>query len=214
MNDSETEKLIELKNFSGSKNENKENDEQNTEQVDPEVVQDAVGEDPLDEKARLIRDIEELNLTLEDLSQRIMINALEKSMKYFSHYYKEIQSTKAKFKDYIVRNDSETEKLIELKDFSGSKNEFVNQENKENEEKSSEQVDSEAVQDAVEEDPLDEKARLIRDIKELTLTLEDLTQKIVIVKTDTTKLSEENKVIDEYVVNLMEQTKTFEPTDF
>merc|ERR1712086_546029 len=117
---------------------------------------------------------------------REVLNTMEKSMKYFSHYYKEIQSTKAKFKDYIVRNDSETEKLIELKDFSGSKNEFVNQENKENEEKSSEQVDSEAVQDAVEEVPLDEKARLIRDNKELTLTLEDLTQKIVIVKTDTT----------------------------
>merc|ERR1712086_537244 len=115
---------------------------------------------------------------------------------------------------YIVRNDSETEKLIELKDFSGSKNEFVKHENKENEEQNTKQVDPEVAQDAVEEDPLDEKARLIRDIQELNLTLEDLTQKIVIVKTDTTKLSEENKVIDEYVVNLMEQTKTFEPTDF
>merc|ERR1712086_586995 len=106
-------------------------------------------------------------------------------------------------------NDSETEQLIELKDFSGSKNE-----NKENEEQNTEQVDPEVVQDAVGEDPLAEKARLIRDIEELNLTLEDLTQKIVIVKADTTKLSEENKVIDEYVVNLMEQTKTFEPTDF
>jgi len=95
------------------------------EQVDPEVVQDAVGEDPLDEKARLIRDIKELNLTLEDLTQKIMINSMEKSMKDFIHYYKEIQSTKAKVKDYIVRNDSETEKLIELKDLACSKNEFV-----------------------------------------------------------------------------------------
>ena len=71
-----------------------------------------------------------------------------------------------------------------------------------------------SLQNTVEEDPIDDKARLIRDIKELNMTLEDLTQKIVNVKTDATKLSEENKVIDEYIVNLMEQSKTFEPTDF
>ena len=130
-------------------------------------------------------------------------------MKYFSHYYKEIQTTKAKFKDYIARNDSETEKLIELKDFSGGKDIEV-----EEVDGTQNEVEVLSLQNTVEEDPLDEKTRLIRDIKELNLTLEDLTQKIVNVKTDATKLSEENKVIDEYIVNLMEQSKTFEPTDF
>eukprot|EP00091_Calanus_sinicus_P003438 TRINITY_DN13605_c0_g1_i1.p1 TRINITY_DN13605_c0_g1~~TRINITY_DN13605_c0_g1_i1.p1 ORF type:complete len:135 (-),score=52.71 TRINITY_DN13605_c0_g1_i1:12-416(-) len=134
---------------------------------------------------------------------------MEKSMKYFSHYYKEIQTTKAKFKDYIARNDSETEKLIELKDFSGAKDSIEDEEVD-----GTKRAEVASVQNTIEADPLDEKARLIRDIKELNLTLEDLTQKIVDVKTDTTKLSEENKVIDEYIVNLMEQSKTFEPTDF
>ena len=125
-------------------------------------------------------------------------------MKYFSHYYKEIQTTKDKFKGYIARNDSESEKLIELKDFSGKENNVA-------------EDDIEIatpVTKPAEEEPVDEKSRLIRDIKELNLTLEDLTQKIVAVKTDTTKLKEENVVIDEYVANLIEQSKTFEPTDF
>ena len=125
-------------------------------------------------------------------------------MKYFSHYYKEIQTTKDKFKGYIARNDSESEKLIELKDFSGKENDVA-------------EDDIEIatpVTKPAEEEPVDEKSRLIRDIKELNLTLEDLTQKIVAVKTDTTKLKEENVVIDEYVANLIEQSKTFEPTDF
>merc|ERR1712096_48910 len=129
---------------------------------------------------------------------------MEKSLKYFSHYYKEIQTTKDKFKGYIARNDSESEKLIELKDFSGKENNVT-------------EDDIEIatpVTKPAEEEPVDEKSRLIRDIKELNLTLEDLTQKIVAVKTDTTKLKEENVVIDEYVANLIEQSKTFEPTDF
>ena len=134
---------------------------------------------------------------------------MEKSLKYFSHYYKEIQTTKAKFKDYIARNDAETEKLIELKDFSGKDNEVAANENEI-------QIHDEdiSVTEPADDEPHDEKSRLIRDIKELSLTLEDLTQKMVDVKTDTTKLKDENAVIDEYVVNLMEQSKTFEPTDF
>ena len=125
-------------------------------------------------------------------------------MKYFSHYYKEIQTTKDKFKGYIARNDSESEKLIELKDFSGKEN-YVAEDDIEI---------ATPVTKPAEEEPVDEKSRLIRDIKELNLTLGDLTQKIVAVKTDTTKLKEENVVIDEYVANLIEQSKTFEPTDF
>ena len=94
--------------------------------------------------------------------------------------------------------------MIELKDFSGKENNVA-------------EDDIEIatpVTKPAEEEPVDEKSRLIRDIKELNLTLEDLTQKIVAVKTDTTKLKEENVVIDEYVANLIEQSKTFEPTDF
>eukprot|EP00092_Neocalanus_flemingeri_P031297 GFUD01033993.1.p1 GENE.GFUD01033993.1~~GFUD01033993.1.p1 ORF type:complete len:136 (+),score=54.69 GFUD01033993.1:44-451(+) len=135
---------------------------------------------------------------------------MEKSMKYFSHYYKEIQTTKAKFKDYIAKNDdSETEKLIELKDFSGKVN-YVAEDALETKDDS----DVPSDQQPTEEEPVDEKSSLIRDIKVLNMTLEDLTQKMIAVKTDTTKLKQENAVIDEYVVNLMEQSKTFEPTDF
>ena len=134
---------------------------------------------------------------------------MEKSLKYFSHYYKEIQTTKAKFKDYIARNDAETEKLIELKDFSGKDIEVA----KNDIEKQIHDEDI-SVTEPADDEPLHEKSRLIRDIKELSLTLEDLTLKMVDVKTDTTKLKDENAVIDEYVVNLMEQSKTFEPTDF
>ena len=132
---------------------------------------------------------------------------MEKSKKYFNHYFKEIQATKDKLKDYVAvvaGNESETQKLIELKDFSGSKDDIV--ENKAGSEST--------VNNAVTEEPVDDKAKLIRDIKELSMTLEDITEKIVNVKTDTTKLAEENKVIDEYIVSLMEQSKTFEPTDF
>merc|ERR1711909_265089 len=113
---------------------------------------------------------------------------MEKSKKYFNHYFKEIQATKDKFKDnhyfkeiqatkdkfkdYVAvvgGNEAETQKLIELKDFSANNN---------------------AVSEN--EEPVDDKAKLIRDIKELSKTLEDITEKIVNVKTDTTKLAEEN----------------------
>merc|ERR1712202_53242 len=131
---------------------------------------------------------------------------MEKSLKYFSHYYKEIQTTKDKFKGYIARNESESEKLIELKDFSGKENDVA-----ESDLGIENVAEVTPVTKPAEEEPVDEKSRLIR---ELNLTLEDLTQKIVAVKTDTTKLKEENVVIDEYVANLIEQSKTFEPTDF
>merc|ERR1712096_93675 len=137
-------------------------------------------------------------------SSKAVLNLIMEKMKYFSHYYKEIQTTKDKFKGYIARNDSESVKLIELKDFSGKENDVA-------------EDDIELatpVTKPAEEEPVDEKSKLIRDIKELNLTLEDLTQKIVAVKTVTTKLKEENVVIDEYVANLIEQSKTFEPTDF
>ena len=85
-------------------------------------------------------------------------------MKYFSHYKKEIQTTKAKFKDYIARNDSETENLIESKDFSGGKD------NMEVEAGGTKmEVEVVSLQNSIEDDPLDEKARLIRDILKIFL---------------------------------------------
>merc|ERR1712202_38333 len=139
------------------------------------------------------------SVTFQFSSKAVLNLMMEKSLKYFSHYYKEIQITKDKFKGYIARNDSESVKLIELKDFSGKENDVA-------------EDDIELATPVTK--PADEKSKLIRDIKELNLTLEDLTQKIVAVKTDTTKLKDENVVIDEYVANLIEQSKTFEPTDF
>merc|ERR1712098_489104 len=132
-------------------------------------------------------------------------NNMEKSKKYFSHYFKEIQATKDKFKDFVARNESETQKLIELKDFSDSKDG--------DDEKNA--ISKEVLESycAAKDEPLDDKAKLIKDIKELNMTIEDITKKIVNVKTETTKLTEENKVIDDYIVSLMEQSKTFEPTD-
>ena len=127
---------------------------------------------------------------------------MEKSKKYFSHYYKEIQSTRTWIKDIIAGNEAETQKLIELQDFSSNGEKGVT--------KNNDDVEVEPIEEA----PLDEKSKLIQDIKDLSLTLEDITNKLVDVKTDTTKLTEENKVIDEYIVKLMEQSKTFEPTDF
>ena len=127
---------------------------------------------------------------------------MEKSKKYFSHYYKEIQSTRTWIKDIIAGNEAETQKLIELQDFSSNGEKGVT--------KNDDVVEVEPIEEA----PLDEKSKLIQDIKDLSLTLEDITNKLVDVKTDTTKLAEENKVIDEYIVKLMEQSKTFEPTDF
>merc|ERR1711970_1463653 len=149
---------------------------------------------------------------------------MEKSKKYFNHYFKEIQATKDKFKDnhyfkeiqatrdkfkdyvaVVAGNEAETQKLIELKDFSADKDDVF-------ERKTGNEVTSNNAV-AENEEPVDDKAKLIRDIKELSRTLEDITEKIVNVKTDTTKLAEENQVIDEYILSLMEQSKTFEPTD-
>ena len=113
---------------------------------------------------------------------------MAKSLKYFSHYFQEIQTTKDKFKDYIIRNDQESEKLIELADMK------LDVEDKE-------------------EEVLDEKAELIKKILEMSRTLDDITNKIADVKKDTIRLKQENEVINEYVANLMEQSKTFEPTD-
>merc|ERR1712098_316733 len=133
-------------------------------------------------------------------------NNMEKSKKYFSHYFKEIQATKDKFKDFVSRNEPETQKLIELKNFSDN-NDCSDEKNA---------INKEVLENycAAQDEPLDDKAKLIKDIKELNMTLEDITKKIVNIKTETTKLTEENKVIDEYIVSLMEQSKTFEPTDF
>ena len=47
----------------------------------------------------------------------------------------------------------------------------------------------------------------------MSRTLDDITNKIADVKKDTIRLKQENEVINEYVANLMEQSKTFEPTD-
>ena len=63
------------------------------------------------------------------------------------------------------------------------------------------------------EEVLDEKAELIKNILEMSRTLDDITNKIADVKKDTIRLKQENEVINEYVANLMEQSKTFEPTD-
>ena len=113
---------------------------------------------------------------------------MAKSLRYFSHYFQEIQTTKEKFKDYIIRNEAETEKLIELTDLKPVLNDLVS------------------------EEPLGEKAVLIKNIQEMSRTLDDITNKIADIKKDTIRLKQENEVIDEYVLNLMEQSKTFEPT--
>ena len=107
-------------------------------------------------------------------------------MKYFSHYFQEIQTTKDKFRDYINRNDSETEKLIEMSELTDLKHE-----------------DTEA--------NVDEKTAAIRRIREMARTLDDISTKIADVKKETIRLTQENAVLDEYILNLMEQSKTFEP---
>ena len=107
-------------------------------------------------------------------------------MKYFSHYFQEIQTTKDKFREYINRNDSETEKLIEMSELTDLK-----------------QEDTEA--------NVDEKTAAIRRIREMARTLDDISTKIADVKEETIRLTQENAVLDEYILNLMEQSKTFEP---
>ena len=109
-------------------------------------------------------------------------------MKYFSHYFQEMQMTKNKFRDslYIsTSNEEESERFIEMCD--------LKQEVKE--------------EDAAAED--DKKTATIRRIREMSRTLDDLSNKMTDVKKETIRLKQENEVIDEYIQNLMEQTKTF-----
>ena len=121
---------------------------------------------------------------------------MEKSMKYFSHYFQEIQTTKEKFRDYINRSEPEGERLIELADL---------------------KQDISEVEDVAEADEEadygeDEKAALIARIEEMARTLDDISNKMADIKEETLRLRQENTVMDEYILNLMEQTKTFEPT--
>ena len=121
---------------------------------------------------------------------------MEKSMKYFSHYFQEIQTTKEKFRDYINRGEPEGERLIELADLKQD---------------ISEVEDSAEAEEGVEYGE-DEKAALIARIEEMARTLDDISNKMADIKEETLRLRQENSVMDEYILNLMEQTKTFEPT--
>ena len=120
---------------------------------------------------------------------------MEKSMKYFSHYFQEIQTTKEKFRDYINRSEPEGERLIELADLKQDISE----------------VEDIEVTDEGEEYGEDEKAALIARIEEMARTLDDISNKMADIKEETLRLRQENTVMDEYILNLMEQTKTFEP---
>ena len=117
---------------------------------------------------------------------------MAKSLKYFSHYFKEIQTTGDKFKDYIIREEPETVKLIEMDDFGQN----ILEENEK------------------QENSVDEKSQLIEKVLELGRTLDDINVKLVAVKKDSVRLEEENKVIENYVENLMLQSKTFRPATF
>ena len=121
---------------------------------------------------------------------------MEKSMKYFSHYFQEIQTAKEKFRDYINRSEPEGERLIELADLKQD---------------ISEVEDSAEAEEGVEHGE-DEKAALIARIEEMARTLDDISNKMADIKEETLRLRQENSVMDEYILNLMEQTKTFEPT--
>ena len=121
---------------------------------------------------------------------------MEKSMKYFSHYFQEIQTTKEKFRDYINRGEPEGERLIELADLKQDISE----------------VEDSAEADEGVEYGEDEKAALIARIEEMARTLDDISNKMANIKEETLRLRQENSVMDEYILNLMEQTKTFEPT--
>ena len=119
----------------------------------------------------------------------VQTQTMDKSLKYFSHYFKEIQTTRDKFKDYIIREEPETVKLIEMDDF--GQNIFEGNEKQEH--------------------SVDEKSQLIEKVLELSRTLDDIKVKLVAVKKDSVRLEEENKVIENYVENLMLQSKTFGP---
>ena len=123
-------------------------------------------------------------------------------MKYFSHYFQEIQTTKEKFRDYINRSEPEGERLIELADLKQDISEV---------EDIAEAGAREAADEGVEYGE-DEKAALIARIEEMARTLDDISNKMADIKEETLRLRQENSVMDEYILNLMEQTKTFEPT--
>ena len=113
---------------------------------------------------------------------------MDRSKKYFSHYFQEMQTTKNKFRDslYIsTSSEEESERFIEMCD--------LRQEVKE--------------EDTAAE--VDKKTATIRRIREMSRTLDDLSNKMADVKKETIRLKQENEVIDEYIQNLMEQTKTF-----
>ena len=120
------------------------------------------------------------------------METMAKSLKYFSHYFKEIQTTRDKFKDYIIREEPETVKLIEMNDIGQNILEG----------------------NAKQENTLDEKSQMIEKVLELGRTLDDINVKLVAVKRDSVRLEEENKVIENYVENLMVQSKTFRPATF
>ena len=126
---------------------------------------------------------------------------MEKSMKYFSHYFQEIQTTKEKFRDYINRSEPEGERLIELADLKQDISEV---------EDIAEAGSREAADEGAEYGE-DEKAALIARIEEMARTLDDISNKMADIKEETLRLRQENSVMDEYILNLMEQTKTFEP---
>ena len=126
---------------------------------------------------------------------------MEKSMKYFSHYFQEIQTTKEKFRDYINRSEPEGERLIELADLKQDISEV-------------EDIEVAGAREAAGEEAEygeDEKAALIARIEEMARTLDDISNKMADIKEETLRLRQENSVMDEYILNLMEQTKTFEP---
>ena len=126
---------------------------------------------------------------------------MEKSMKYFSHYFQEIQTTKEKFRDYINRSEPEGERLIELADLKQDISEV-------------EDIEVAGAREAADEGAEygeDEKAALIARIEEMARTLDDISNKMADIKEETLRLRQENTVMDEYILNLMEQTKTFEP---
>ena len=122
-------------------------------------------------------------------------------MKYFSHYFQEIQTTKEKFRDYINRSEPEGERLIELADLKQDISEV-------------EDIEVAGAREAADEGleyGEDEKAALIARIEEMGRTLDDISNKMADIKEETLRLRYENTVMDEYILNLMEQTKTFEP---
>ena len=112
---------------------------------------------------------------------------MEKSMKYFSHYFQEIQTTKEKFRDYINRSEPEGERLIELADLKQDISE----------------VEDSAEADEGVEYGEDEKAALIARIEEMARTLDDISNKMADIKEETLRLRQENSVMDEYIINLI-----------